>query len=177
MMKPELVIAIYGAVVATLVAIWNAYTWRRGNRLHLTGYTSGDMEFDYHGAMQAGVDPETRFVALCISNRGHVPCTVNTVWLLSYPSWWAYLRRKHKASIAVLRPMSERFGCAVPYKLERAGEFRAIALQNEKLEEMSRSSRLCMAISHSMSKYPFRVRVHPIAERKAAPTDARAKAA
>jgi hypothetical protein len=31
--------------------------------------------------------------------------------------------------------MSEHYGCAVPYKLEHAGEFRAIALQSEELEK------------------------------------------
>ena len=176
-MKVELFIAIYGAVVATLVALWNAYTWRRSNRLHLTGYTSADMEFDYHGAMRAGADPHARFLALCVSNRGNVPCTVNTVWILAYPSWWAYWRRKHSVSIAVLRPMSETFGCPVPFKLDRAGEFRAVAHQNDELVTMSRNSHLYMAISHSMSKHPFRVRVDPIIERSASAASPRSKAA
>jgi hypothetical protein len=176
-MKIELLVAIYGAVVATVVAFWNFYAWRRSNRLYLTGHTSADMQLDVRSAMIARADPSACYLMLCVSNRGHVPCTINTVWLLAYPSLWAYLRRKHSASVVVLRPSSESFGCALPYKLERASEFRAIALQNEKLEEMSRTSRLYMAVSHSMSEHAFRVRVRPIAERKSVTPRATAKAA
>jgi hypothetical protein len=136
------------------------------------------MEFDTIAAMQAGVPPEeNRFVVLCVANRGSVPCQVNTVWILSFPSLWAYWRRKHSESSIVMRPMSERFGCKVPFKLERSGEFRAICLQNERLEELSRKTWLYAAISHSMSEHAFRVRIKAIPERKTVPLEAAAKAA
>ena len=178
-MKPDLAIAIaiYGAVVSTLVALWNWYAWRRSNRLHLVGYTSPEMEMGYLAAMNMGADPAAKYLTLCVSNRGHVPCTVNTVWLLSYSNWWGYLRHRHTTSIHVQRPASELFGCSVPYKLDRAGEFRAIALQNADLEGLSRTTRLYMAISHSMSKKPFRVRVAPIAARAPVQMKTKSKAA
>jgi hypothetical protein len=176
-MKPQLLIAIYGAVVATAVAIWNAYTWRRGNRLHLTGSTSADMVMDLHTAIRTGADPGAKYVVLTIGNRGQVPCAVNTVWILAYAGWWSYLRQKHTNSIYVMRPASEHFGCSVPYRLERAGEFRAIALQTPALEELTRTSRVYMAISHSMSSKPFRVRVQPIAAQAPVPLKAKSKAA
>jgi hypothetical protein len=76
-----------------------------------------------------------------------------------------------------MRPASEHFGCSVPYRLERGGEFRAIALQTPELEELTRTSRVYMSISHSMSSRPFRVRVPPIAAQAPVPMKTKSVAA
>ena len=174
-MKPELVIAIYGAAVATAVAIWNAYTWRRGNHLHLTGYTSADMAMDFQTAFKTGADPGAKYVTLTVGNRGQVPCTVNTVWILAYAGWWSYLRDKHAKNIDVMRPASEHFGCPVPYKLDRAGEFQS----HRPGDPNSGTAKMWAStfVSHSMSTRPFRVRVRPIAARAPVPLKAKSKAA
>jgi hypothetical protein len=152
-------LALYGAVVATGVALWDAYKWWRSEHVRLSGFTSSNMK-----TFGGGVDLETErntYTMLRVQNRGSVPCVVQLVVLRQYANFFdQYVRRKIAAEAFINH--SGTFGPTLPHRLEKGDEFSSGVLQNEEFEKMSREGRLYLGISHTMAGKPFYVRVKPI---------------
>lgn len=77
-------IAIYAAVVATGVLLWDAYTWRRTERVRLVGRVMTN-------AIAVGgyspTDRSTKYVSLTVDNRGHLGCTITHFSVVQYQNW------------------------------------------------------------------------------------------
>ncbi len=147
-------VAIYAAVVATGVAIWDGYKWWRSERLHLSGFVTSNMI-----AFGGSSTPETEgnhYTVLRVQNRGSVSCEVQLVQLSHYKTWFELLRRKPSFNAIVVH--TRHFGPDVPHRLEPAAEFSSGVEQTDELVELSKSGWLYMGISHTMSEKPFLIR-------------------
>lgn len=154
-------IAVYAALVATGVLIWDIIKWRSSERLKLTGFTSSNMK-----TFGSATTPETEgntYTVVRIQNRGGVPCTVQLVTLVLYKNIFAQWRGKPSKQAFVNH--TGNFGPALPYRLEKGAEFSSGVLQDSEFEEMTRKGRLFIGIGHTMGK-PFYVRVKPIVASK-----------
>jgi len=150
-------IAIYAAVVATIVLVWDIYKWWRSERLRLSGRVSPNM------MMVSAVNPgesEKQYIILNVENRGAISCTVTNVVLAHYKTSIEWIRRKPSTN-AVINHISE-YGYSLPYKLEpHGGEFRSMVLQTDELVDWANDGSLYIGICHTMSSKTFLCRVKP----------------
>lgn len=149
-------LAIYAAVVATSVAVWDVYKWWRSERVRLTGLVTSNM------ITIGGATPATQgksYTMLRVQNRGSVSCVVQIVQLSHCMTRLELLRRK--PSFIAFVNHTGHFGPDVPYRLEPGAEFISGVLQTDELVEMSNSGWLYMGISHTISSSPYWRRVKP----------------
>ncbi|HML29240.1 MAG TPA: hypothetical protein PKE16_10450 [Hyphomicrobium sp.] len=157
-MPPTDVIAIYAAIVATGVLVWDVYKWRRTERVRLVGRVMTNAIAV--GGYPPG-DRKTKYVCLTIDNRGHLACTITHFIVLHYKSWFHELRGNSDFQALVNTHGGQ--GNDVPYELRPGGKsFMGTALQTKEIEDLSRAGRLYIAIIHTLADKPFRVRVQPI---------------
>ncbi len=107
-------IALYAALVATSVLIWDIVKWvRRGPQLK--GKASSHMLF-----IGGYDDTDKLFVAINVTNVGSQPTTIRTVGLLGYSNRWSWFRNKPDKA-AVISHDSPSY--PLPYVLNVGGEF------------------------------------------------------
>jgi hypothetical protein len=151
-------VAIYAAVVATIVLLWDIYKWWHSERLKLDGFVSPDMT-TFGSATTPDTEGKT-FSTIRVQNRGSVPCVIQLVMLVAYKNLFPQLRGK--PSLKAVVDHSSIFGPRLPCRLEKGQEFSSAVIQDEEFEKMSREQRLFMGVTHTMSSKPFLVRVKPI---------------
>ena len=152
------IIAIYAAVIATGVLLWDVYKWRRTERVRLAGriMTNAIVVDGYSPA-----DRNTKYVCLTIDNRGHLGCTITHFIIIHYKNWLNQIRGKPDLQGLVNAHGGQ--GNEVPYELRPGGKsFMGTALQTKEIEDLSRKGRLYIAIIHTLADKPFRVRVNAI---------------
>lgn len=152
------IIAIYAAVVATGVLLWDVYKWRRTERVRLVGRVMTN-------AIAVGgyspTDRNTKYVCLTVDNRGHLGCTITHFIVVHYKNWLSQLRGKSDYQGLVNTHGGQ--GNDVPYELRLGGKsFMGTALQTSEIEDLSRKGRLYIAVIHTLADKPFRVRVSAI---------------
>jgi hypothetical protein len=136
-------LAAYSAVVSTGVATWQVFTYfRERPRVRLRIGTN--MKLVGHGH----IDPKS-YVNFHVTNIGGADTTITHVGYYAFDSWWSQWRRKAKTSFFVVTGPP---GQAVPYVLEPGKHFSALSIQTDELVELSKTQRLCGAISHTMGK-------------------------
>jgi hypothetical protein len=157
-------IAIYAAVVATGVAVWDVYKWWRSDRVRLFGrVSSGLIILDNAPAANTR---DKKYVSLTVDNRGRLPTLVDSFQILIYDSWWdAWRGNLHKGAV-VLNPLHVLKKCDLPYTLEPGASYGGLCEQTEELEEWTRKKRTYLGIHHSMSNRPYKVRLKPIVKSK-----------
>ena len=146
-------VAIYAALVATIVLLWDVIKWwRQGPRLQ--GSAVPDM-------IVIGGHPEDRntYISFSVSNVGSAPTTIKTVGLVAYrrPSWMLPRKQAEGAHIRHGYP-----GYELPCLLAPGAEFRSRVIQQPMIEEWSRKYWLYGAIYHSVSRKPTLLRIKPI---------------
>ena len=112
-------LAIYAAIVSTIVFVWDIIKWRRKERVRLSGRVSANME-----PMGSAVTPRTKgkkYVSLHVDNRGYIPCEISHMVILIYDSWWKVIRRNPCKSAVIVDPMVEWTGKPLPFRLESGG--------------------------------------------------------
>jgi hypothetical protein len=112
-MKPEVLVAIYAAIVSTTVAALQIQNYfRSGVRLKLSLMADG---------MTIGGDPsfdETDLVILTVTNRGDAPTTVENMVLFEITSLWQLWRISPAKSYAITNPQLKGYPPNVPGNLE-----------------------------------------------------------
>jgi hypothetical protein len=154
------IIAIYAAVVATGVLLWDVYKWRRTERVRLTGRVMTDAMLVGPGFPNTG----ERWISLNVDNRGHLTCTVTHLFIAGYANWLQKIRRRSVFQ-GIINTNGTR-GNSVPHLLEPGTSFIGLALQTTEIEERSRAELLYIGIHHSGSDKPLRIRVKPITSRE-----------
>jgi hypothetical protein len=144
-------IALYAAIVATIVLLWDIYKWRTDGP-SLRGSAKTDM-------IDLDDDDRIPFIYLTVNNVGTAPTTITLVLLYAYANWFQYLRGRPCHEAIVNHALAQ----TIPYKLEPGERFMSRVLQKEKrLEEWSRKYRLYMGVQHTMQgRQPFLARVPP----------------
>ena len=141
-------IAIYAAVLSTIVFIWNVFVWwRTGPRLKVSA--SSNMKMFGPGARD-----NSTYIVANVSNVGTQQTTITHVIGFAYRNRWDRIRNKPAEAFVVNDAMP---AYPIPYVL--------MALQTEKVEKLSRNGLLYVGIIHSFRHLPLLARVHPIKSR------------
>ncbi|MGC2520201.1 MAG: hypothetical protein WA373_13980 [Burkholderiales bacterium] len=150
---PTAIAAWWGATIATLVFLWDIYKWRQaGARIRLT--VSPNME--HMGVIPNWVDPNQTLVAVEAVNVGNKKTTITHMFACYFPSRWARLRRKSTRTLLVGLPSGNQ---PLPHELDPGARWIGAMVQNQELEELSRSGYLCVGIHHSMANRGLLVRL------------------
>lgn len=146
-------VAIYAAVISTLVLGWQIYVWlNTGPRLRLSANPNMEM---YGGVVP---DPNT-YTVLKVTNVGRQRTTITHVILLSYSGWWNRLWKRQAKSFIVNHAVS---AYPIPHVLEIGETFMSMAIQDGDLVKLSRETLLYMGVHHAFSERAVLVRVPPI---------------
>jgi len=152
-MKVTDVAAWWGAVIASLVFIWDIYKWKMsGARLHLSA--SPNMQF--FGSHQEVNDNKT-YVFVEVSNVGNRNTTLTHLFGVYYASSWDWLFHK-KPTTQFIVP-TPAFAQSLPFLLSSGARWTGALLQNEELENMMKSGRFYCGVYQSGNKRPTKVRV------------------
>ena len=145
-----LVIAGWGAVLSTWVAIWQ---WRHsGPRLHVT--TTGNM------VILGGLPAERgkKIIVTEAVNRGDRSTTITNLCLEYYPQKRSSIWRRERPlqSFVIKQPSTSQ---AIPHKLEPGERWLGEANQNADIVKMSREGRLYFVLYHSHSDKGVKARL------------------
>ena len=129
------VAAWWGAILATIVFVWDVVKWRlAGPRLRLTIRTS----------MKAVNVPEYQGKIVLIAdvaNYGDRPTTITHLVFFYYRSMWNRLRKRADQNMVIPTPNTSQ---PIPFELRPGNSWSGIAIQdetvekNQTLEEMAR---------------------------------------
>ncbi|MFL6211185.1 MAG: hypothetical protein ACJ74W_20215 [Pyrinomonadaceae bacterium] len=122
-------LAWWGAIVSTVVIVWDVYKWRKTGHPKLIVRANGNFQ-DAHS-----VNPQ-KYIAIKITNVGDKPTTLSLITFRYYktkPSKWRKQEADKRGFFQPLRPSAP-----LPYKLEVGTEWSAMIYQTEELEEMAR---------------------------------------
>ncbi len=144
------IVAWWGAVLATVVFIWDIYKWSAaGLKLRIsvqTGMTSVNMP-DYQGKSLITID---------VSNFGDRPTTITNLGYYYFSSSWKrFLNQPDKAAIVPKPSDSQR----LPFELKPGGVWMGIAVQDEELTAWAKEGLLYCVLYHSHNKQPVYKRV------------------
>lgn len=168
-MSPSDIAAWWGAVVATLVFLWELYKWQRSEP-QLEVSVAPNME-TYGGARAYGKGP---FIVVEVRNNGDRKTTLTQLvgFCFKHPlDRW--LRRNFAHSFIVSNPSAGK----LPHGLEAGERWLGILVQNEELENWSREFELRIGVSHSGSKNPVTDRLVINKVQQSLPADAPASTA
>lgn len=143
-------IALYGAVVSTLVFAWNLVTWLTANRLQLFGRVNPN-NYTADSAM-------TRFVAITIVNRGQVPTQLTNIRFVGYPNWIYRLLGRGAVSALPFGLVTADPSIKLPYKLDRGGSFECYVQAAQLIELSKRMRTVHCHVAHSMDNNDLRIR-------------------
>lgn len=145
-------IAVYAAVVSTLVLGWDAYKWlASGPKVDLT-VTTGMKLF-------GGVIPDPKnYISVTAYNIGDRPTTITNLGGMYFDSWWrAYLTPKKfsRAFIITLPSQAQQ----IPYRFEVGDQWVGLAEQTDDLIQLAKDGYLFFILYTSGGSHGHRVRV------------------
>lgn len=146
-------VAIYAAVVASVVLVWDVVKWWTAKRVKLVGRTSSGMIFFYPGGHP---NLDEQFIALNVDNRGQIACELQLLHLAAYKNVLDQWRGRECKSAVVNDPFAHVPASSLPRRLEPGASYRGLCQQTPELVRWSREYRLYMAVQHSMAKHSFR---------------------
>jgi len=156
-MSPSEVAAWYGAVLATVVfmwnVVWNVYTWKRTGAIVNVTSTPNWKVFN---GIPNGLEDKT-FIFVRAANTGDRKTTLTHLVVSHYTSVFKLLIRiRSEESGVVLRPELSR---PLPYVLGPGEQWEGGIIQTKKLEEISKKGYLYCGVLHSSRKRPIIKRV------------------
>ena len=137
-------IAIYAAIVATLVLVWDIVKWwRKGARLYMRCNTNMIMIPD---------SSDQKYIVANIANNGDLPTTLQSMSYIHYSSKWPLIRKRDNKAYLVNET-------SLPYILRPGEYWQGMSLQDEKLEKLAEKGCLFCEIHHSGSRKPTKAKV------------------
>jgi hypothetical protein len=150
---PTAIAAWWGATIASLVFLWDIYKWRQsGARIRLT--IAPNME--QMGVIPNWVDPNQTLVTVEAVNVGSKKTTITHMFACYFPNLWARLRHKSTRTLLVGLPAGIQ---PLPHELDPGARWIGAMVQNQELEDLSRSGYLYVGIHHSMATRGLLVRL------------------
>ena len=151
-MKTEIV-AWWGAVLATIVFLWDIYKWWTvGPKLRVsvqTGMESINMP-QYEGKT---------LILVNVSNYGDRPTTITNLGYLYFTTFWKRARHRPDKAAIVPNPSDTQ---RLPFELKQGNLWSGIAIQDEQVTAWAKEGLLYCVLYHSHSERPIyrRVVVH-----------------
>lgn len=144
------VLAWWGAIVATLVLLWDIYKWKTaGSRIRLSCSSNMEMFGD------PGIVGKL-FVSLRAKNVGERATTITMVSLIYYKDEANLRNKKSDKSFLVT---NQGVGYPLPYVLQPGAIWDGTAEQNSEIEQMAKQGLLFWELRHSNSEDPVSIRV------------------
>jgi hypothetical protein len=149
-MSPTSIVAWWGAILSTIVFLWDIYKYRAaGPKLRFTVQTG--ME----GVNMPMCEGQTLILAT-VTNFGDRPSTITNVGYL-YFKGRRFLRKKHPDKAAVVP--SPSIAQPIPFELKPGAVWSGIVIQAPQIEEWATTGILDMLVYHSHTSKPLRQRV------------------
>lgn len=145
-------IAVYAAILSTLIAVWEFIKWRGRNAIRMT--CTPNMLFFPSPDKQ-------KYIVVKVINRGDRSTTITHMlgyhWKSRFDKFFD--RRKKKVSAFIVNSDN------VPRVIQPGEEWMGQALQNSEIEKMASEGYLYMGVIHSMGNKEIlrRVKIHPAA--------------
>ena len=147
-------IAIYAAVVATAILIWDVAKWlRTGPRIKLRA--SANMEMLN--------DPDPRrvgktYILVVVTNVGSSPTTVTHLAVAFYKNQWDRVRRRPKEQGVIMIAQATPH-LPLPHVLRVGEEWSGMIEQDLKIVQWTKNGVLYAEVYDSVHKRPARVRI------------------
>jgi len=152
-MKITELAAWWGAIIATLVLLWDMYKWERSGPIINVSASPNMQPFGKIPNHPEG----KKYMAVEITNIGNRKTTITHLVVFHYKSLFRKIRGKKDKSFIVL-PQA-LLHPPLPYVIEPGERWLGGIEQTSKLEEMSRNGYLYCGIYHSCGKKPILQRV------------------
>lgn len=143
-------VAVYGAVVATIVLLWDGVKWYADHQAKIDVHLSTGMR-SFHIPALEGKELMV-LTAITMSNRA---TTITHMTLQLYPTCWAYKTRRPSKSGIVFEPLPNQ---PLPYVLEPGKIWTDAGLQTEDIRVMARGF-LYVELIDALAKNSIRCRV------------------
>ena len=147
------IVAIYGAALSTIVALWNYYQWLT------TGPKLAVRIIKNQKFAKGFFDEAKTYIFIAIANRGNAETTITGLNFFACKNFLGQLRNKGRLKLV---PIHFDPNVRLPYRLAVGHELTAYAVQDSELEEWSRKHRTFLSVSHSMADKPQMERLSPI---------------
>ena len=150
-LTPTVIAAWWGAVVATLVFVWDIYKWRhRGASVRVT-VTPG---MKVHPTLPP--TGKTTFVLVVATNDGGQPTTITHLSGVYFPTLWHKIFRRGGQNFVIVNIAP---GKPLPHVLSTGQQWTGLIDQNHLVKSYGTSGRLYCGVFHSMSPKPVYRRV------------------
>lgn len=137
-------LAIWGAVLSSALAVWDVYKWRTSSRPRLSIFASGNMQ-------QVGSPDKRVFVMVKVTNTGDKATTLNILALKYYATKPRRFGRSIPTKEGIFQPNTPT---PFPYKLEVGSEWTGLVEETEELKEWARNGFVYFYIVDSWTKKP-----------------------
>lgn len=145
-------VAVYAAIVATAVAVWDVVKWKM---------QGPQLEVEVQSGMRLYGRPtpdEREFVVMRVTNRGDRPTTITNMGYLQYrDDFVARWNRNGNAFAAIVPQPSD--AQPLPFVLAPGVQWVGMGVQDAELSQMARTGCLMCAVYHSHTNKPIRRRV------------------
>ena len=147
-------VAIYAAIVATAILIWDITKWlRSGPRIKLHALPN----------MKTINDPDPRregktYVIVNVTNCGSSPTTITHLTLAHFKSQWDRMRRKFEMRAVVIIAQAAPH-LPLPHVLKPGEDWSGMIAQNDELVQMATNGVLYAEVIDSVNKRPARIRI------------------
>ena len=144
------IVAWWGAILSSIVFLWDIYKWRTaGPKLRLRVQTGMEK-------LNAPEYEGKTLLIIEVVNYGERPTTITNAVLVSYSSFLSRLRKRHDRVFVIPIPSREQ---PLPFELKPGSIWRGMGVQDRSLEDAARSGCLYCLVAHSHRSAPVRQRV------------------
>jgi hypothetical protein len=143
-------VAWWGAVLSTVVFLWDIYKWRTaGPKPRLRVQTGMEM-------LNAPEHEGKTLLVIEVVNYGERPTTITNAVLVSYTSVLSRLRKRHDKVFVIPIPSREQ---PLPFELKPGSIWRGMGVQEQGLEDAAKNGYLYCLVAHSHRGAPLKQRV------------------
>jgi hypothetical protein len=148
--NPTAVVAWWGAILSTVVFLWDIYKYRHAGPKLRIGINAGML-------MVPSADKRT-FVVTEVMNIGDRPTTLTNLGLAYFEKRWSWKRLRNRATklAVVVTPSAAQ---PFPWKLEPGGIWRGMTEQTPEIEGWAKNGVLYFDLYHSHRGKPERRRL------------------
>ena len=147
-------VAIYAAIVATTILVWDVAKWVRSGAKLKVRTSSGMTMLNSPDVRHKGMT----YVLVGVTNIGSSATTVTHLAVAHYKNHWAGIRGKaDMRAIVVIAQAAPHL--PLPHKLNSGEEWSGIIHQNDELLQMATDGLLYAEVSHSVDEKPVRSRI------------------
>lgn len=137
----------WGAIVATIVLIWDAIKWYLSGRPIIRVSVTANMK-QCVNVLGGGGPKEQKYIGVNVTNTGARKTTLTQLFLVHYKNHIHKIINKQNELSICLEPL----GGTIPHELEQGCQWVMGIVQTREIEEKSRKGILYVGIHHTYSK-------------------------